>query len=262
MTGTRTTSRKNTMIETGCRTDKGKRRENNEDSFMVFSEQNVFAVSDGVGGSNAGEIASSTVTDGIRAYIEAEPISKCRDEKELGAYLQKCVEVMNGKLFRLAGEDQRRSGMATTLVACYIREQKAYVVNVGDSRAYIRRGSDLFQVTEDHTYVNSLVKLGVITRDEAKVHTKGNVITRAMGAEEDVEPDFYQTDLEDGDIILLCSDGLYGEVDDDNINRIIGEENSMDKLADRLVRAANDAGGRDNITVICLRIGERSTDEQ
>ena len=143
--------------------------------------------------------------------------------------------------------------MATTLVICHVRGTKAYTVNVGDSRAYLKRGGQLYQLTEDHTYVQSLVRLGVITRDEAKVHTKGHYITRAMGAEENVEADYYQTELEEGDVIILCTDGLYNEVSEERINQMINTAAGMQDLAERMVDEANLSGGSDNITVICIK---------
>ncbi|MCI2062578.1 MAG: Stp1/IreP family PP2C-type Ser/Thr phosphatase [Eubacteriaceae bacterium] len=250
------------MIEVGQKSDKGRLRSNNEDSLITIPEQNVFGVADGVGGNNAGEVASSTAVRDLAQYLETHPISDCGDENELGAYLKECIDRINSDVFLLGRNDSRHKGMATTFVMCYIRDLTAYVVNVGDSRAYIRRGSELFQITEDHTYVNSLVKLGVISRDEARSHTKGNVITRAMGAEADVEADFYNTGIEDGDTILLCTDGLYGEVEDEKINEIMDNTENMDELAENLVNAANEAGGKDNITVVCLKITERRQDEQ
>ena len=143
--------------------------------------------------------------------------------------------------------------MATTMVLAYLAGKKAFVFNVGDSRAYRYRKGVLEQITEDHSFVNTLVRIGTITREEARFHPKKNIITRALGAEEEVEADFFPVDLEPEDILVLCTDGLHGEAGDEEILQIIREEEDMQDLCDRLVQLANDKGGSDNITIICLR---------
>ena len=240
------------MIETGYKSDKGLTRDHNEDAFVVVPEQNVFVVADGVGGANAGEVASSTAVSDLEALLESDPITGYTDDR-LGDYMKKCIDSINNDVFDKSVASAERNGMATTLVICHVRGTKAYTVNVGDSRAYLKRGGQLYQLTEDHTYVQSLVRLGVITRDEAKVHTKGHYITRAMGAEENVEADYYQTELEEGDVIILCTDGLYNEVSEERINQMINTAAGMQDLAERMVDEANLSGGSDNITVICIK---------
>lgn len=248
------------MIETGYKSDKGLTRDHNEDAFVVVPEQNVFVVADGVGGANAGEVASSTAVSDLKEMLSSAPITECPDD-QLGDYMKKCIDFINDDVFDKSAASVERNGMATTLVICHVRGTRAYTVNVGDSRAYLKRGGQLYQLTEDHTYVQSLVKLGVITRDEARVHTKGHYITRAMGAEENVEADYYQTELEDGDVIILCTDGLYNEVSEERINQMINTAAGMQDLADRLVDEANLSGGMDNITVVCMKY-EGGSDEQ
>ena len=130
----------------------------------------------------------------------------------------------------------------------------AYIANIGDSRAYLFRGGQLRQITRDHTYVNELIDKGVITEDEAEHHEQKNVITKALGTEHLAGPDFYKVDLESNDILLLCSDGLYGEVPAERIAEILGTDQNMNDMCNTLVKEALAAGGRDNITVICLKI--------
>ena len=239
------------MIEAGFESDKGKTRELNEDACLVVPQEQFYVVCDGVGGSNCGEVASRTAVSCIAEYVRKNRFSDIKDETELAVKLEECVNEVNDSIRSIAKEFRDSRGMATTLVICYIRGQKAYFVNIGDSRAYIKRGS-LLQITEDHSYVNTLIKLGVIGPDEAKSHERGNVITRALGAEDSVRPDYYQTDLEEGDVIILCTDGLYNEVSEEQIDGMIETRPDMKTLAKDLVDAANEAGGKDNITVVCL----------
>jgi len=249
------------MIEVGYKTDKGITRSHNEDACIVLPEDNVYVIADGVGGNKAGELASKTAVNGVVDFVHKNPISELKSKEELSKYLTQCIKRINADILSLGENYPENKGMATTIIICYIQRGKAFFVNVGDSRVYLRRGKELFQVTEDHTYVNSLVKLGVISKDEVKGHQKEHVITRAMGAEKEVQADFYQTNLEEGDIILLCTDGLYGEIKEQDINELIAEEQNMKNLAIKLVDRANESGGRDNITTICIKYEEGGRNE-
>lgn len=250
------------MIEAGFASSKGMRRKLNEDACLVMPKEQIYVVCDGVGGSNCGEVASKTAVTCVADFARRNDFAGVSDESKLAVLFEECVSEINNAILEIAGESPVSRGMATTLVVCYVKDNKAYFVNIGDSRAYIKRGSSIFQVTEDHSYVNTLVKLGVITPEQAKGHERGNVITRALGAEENVRPDFYQTDLEDGDVMILCTDGLYNEVGEDDMCEMIKTHSDMKELADDFVTAANDAGGRDNITVICLKNRREALDGQ
>lgn len=241
------------MIQAGFESDKGKIRDQNEDAYLILPSEHVYVVADGVGGNNSGEYASKMAVSCVADFIRENHLAQIEDEVELADNLRRCINEVNSNIFATSRQLVESRGMATTLVICFIRGDKAYFVNIGDSRAYIKRGSSIFQVTEDHSYVNTLVKMGVITPDEAKDHERGNIITRAIGAEEKVNGDFYQTDLEDNDIIILCTDGLYNEVSEEKMSRLIEEYDSMKDLASCLVDAANEAGGKDNVTVVCLK---------
>lgn len=242
------------MTQMGFKSDAGVIRSNNEDACFVIPSQDVYIVADGVGGNNGGEIASRTVVRGIAEYVDANPIDQCAEGIEIYKYFDQCLEMVNEEIYQAGIKHTENRGMATTAVIACIREDTAYVVNVGDSRAYLFRGGELSQITEDHTYVNELLKRGAITTEEAQNHSQKNVITRAVGAEPSVKADFFQTKLEKDDILMLCSDGLYGEVDEQKLIEILDNNDTMSGTCARLVEEAIGCGGRDNITVICLKI--------
>ena len=242
------------MIQVGFKSDKGIKRINNEDAYFVMPEDSVYIIADGVGGNNAGEIASRTAVSVAAEYIRENPIKNITCEEDLRNYFMKCLAKANTEIYTLAGKYTENRGMATTMVLAYIAGKLGYIVNVGDSRAYLFRNGSLSQITEDHTYVNELLKSGVITIEEAENHSQKNVITRAVGAEPSVRADFFQTALEKDDILMLCSDGLYGEVDEQKLIEILGGRNTMSVTCTHLVDEAIRCGGRDNITVICLKI--------
>lgn len=245
----------------GFKSNKGIKRTNNEDACFIMPKEQVYMVADGVGGNNSGELASRTAVTSVADYIKANPLDLVRQEDHLKEYFEKCIAKANEDILLLGEKHEKNKGMATTLIVCHIRGTKGYILNVGDSRAYVFRGEELFQITEDHSYVNSLIKLGVITQEEAEGHQKSHVITRALGAEETIAADFYQTNLKEDDILLLCTDGLYGEVGSEKISQIMYAETQMTSLVEKLISEANRAGGNDNITVICIKIRGGKADE-
>lgn len=242
------------MAQIGFKSNTGVIRDNNEDACFVIPSHNVYVVADGVGGNNAGEIASRTAVRGVAEYVAATPIDEYEDDEAIYEYFSRCLALVNEEIYQMGREHKENKGMATTVVVAYIRGMTTYVVNVGDSRAYLFRDGRLSQITEDHTYVNELLRNGVITTEEAENHSQKNVITRAVGAEATVRADFFQAGLEKGDILMLCSDGLYGEVKEQKLIEILGEKNTMSSTCNRLVEEAIRCGGRDNITVVCLKI--------
>jgi serine/threonine protein phosphatase PrpC len=242
------------MNQVGLKTDKGITRSLNEDACGVLPSSNVYLVADGVGGNNAGEVASQAAIEEICQYVQINPIEDVPNGRELEDYLRRCTENANDTVYAIGRKNPENRGLATTLIMCYTRDRHAYFVNVGDSRAYICRKGKLFKVTEDHSYVNSLVKLGVLSRKEAEEHSNGNVITRAVGADRHIQPDIYHVELHEDDVIMLCTDGLYHEVAEDEILEIIMRTEDMSELADKLVDAANIRGGRDNITVVTIKL--------
>lgn len=242
------------MIQVGFKTSTGLLRDNNEDAFFIIPGEDVYVVADGVGGYKAGELASHTAVKMVAEYIRDHDIRKCAESGDIQAYFQKCLHLANREIYRLADKYADSSGMATTAVIAYIRGNKGYFANVGDSRAYLYRYDEIYQITEDHTYVNTLVKQGKISKEDAKLHEQRNVITRALGAEADIVADFFQEDLLKGDSILICTDGLYEEVSELDIKDILGSGGSMPEVCSNLVGKAIECGGSDNITVICLKI--------
>ena len=244
------------MIQVGFKSDKGIRRDNNEDACFIVPSENVYIIADGVGGNNAGEIASRTAVAVVAEYIRRHPVSTVKDEgeKALKEYFLKCLTAANTEVYALARRHEENRGMATTMVVAYVDGKTGYITNIGDSRAYVCRDGELFRVTEDHTYVNELLHQGAITEEEAEHHPRRNMLTRAIGGDAVANPDFFRVELRDGDILMLCTDGLYSEVENRLAAEILMNAEDMRDAAGKLVHAANRRGGSDNITVICLKI--------
>lgn len=241
------------MRQSACGTDRGIRREINEDAMLCMDAQNFYMLADGVGGHNSGEIASKLAVDTAKEYILQNPPC-CLMEKELEGYFNDFMQKINREIYLCAMESKTTMGMATTAIMLLLRDENAYVINIGDSRAYLMRDGSLERITEDHTYVNELLKKGEITQTEAMDHPKRHVITRALGIEKTVEADFYKITTIEKDRILLCTDGLYNEVDENDIKRIVAGEPDLTILVNTLIKMACDNGGKDNITVNCIEI--------
>jgi len=240
------------MIHAGFRTDAGKKRRNNEDSYFILPGSNIYMVADGVGGHNSGELASRLAVGHIANELTGGRIPE--SEEEMKRYFSDIISKVNMEIWNESFLHSESKGMATTLVMAYIRKDKAFFINIGDSRAYIVRNGNIKQLTRDHTYTEELVREGSITREEARVHPDRNVITRALGGEIKVEADFYKVDIFEGDIIILCTDGLYGELEEDEILKFADRYENMTDLSRELTNEANRKGGNDNITVISLKI--------
>ena len=242
-------------MDVGFKTDKGKLRTNNEDAFFVMKNDGIFIIADGVGGTSSGEIASHTAVNEVAQYFEDHPL-KVTDEMGICTELLTAIKRANFRVYDTSQRYAANRGMATTMVIACVRDEDVYICNVGDSRAYIFDGIELTQISEDHTYVNELVKAGAISKAEAKNHTDKNMITKAVGAEQDIDPDFFHTTINPGDSLILCTDGLYGEVSEQEMEAIFLESEDMSEVCESLVKQANNNGGHDNITVICARFGE------
>ncbi|MBK5262587.1 MAG: Stp1/IreP family PP2C-type Ser/Thr phosphatase [Peptostreptococcaceae bacterium] len=240
------------MIKVGYSTNIGIKRKKNEDAYYIIEDQKVYMVADGVGGNNSGEVASKTSVEFISKNLVENPIKGSWDESKIKDYFMDAIIKANLNLLEKAGAADINQGMATTLVLVYLFNEKCLIFNIGDSRAYSFHQGKLSQITEDHSFVNTLVKTGTITKEEGRLHPKKNIITRALGAEPKIEIDFFSINLEAGDLVILSTDGLHGEVGDNTIEDIVKEEKDMQRLCDRLVSIANLQGGGDNITVICL----------
>ena len=248
-------------MHVGFKTDKGILRSSNEDACFVLLHDKVYILADGVGGGNSGEIASRTAVSEIANYVVNHSLNYLDDKYEIVEYMRNAFEAANSRIYGMAREHKENFGMATTAIIVYVRKGKAYIGNIGDSRVYLYREGDYLQLTEDHTYVNTLVKAGILSKEEADLDERKNVIIKALGAEPTVEPDFFQVDVKKDDILLACSDGLYDEVSDEEIVEVIREKDNMNELAAELISRANKNGGRDNITIITLQITEEEIDE-
>jgi protein phosphatase len=235
-------------------TDRGRRRPTNEDSLRACEDVGFFMLADGVGGNRSGEIASQSALDALEKFVRHNPPEWLGSRDEIFRYFRAAVNYVNQFIIKLSEAKPQYAGMATTLTFAYVRDNEMYVANVGDSRVYLIHDNMIQQITDDHTYVNDLVKMGAITKDEAHLHARKNVITRAIGANANNEPDCFCVPVGKGDLILLCSDGLYDEVDDETILSTITRFDDMKICAEDLVALANENGGNDNISVICVAL--------
>jgi len=222
----------------------GKVRRNNEDSLIVI-EPETFVVADGMGGASAGEIASSMLVETVKNFLTNAPAPW--DETTLSEAIARA----NGDIWNLSRQNEDYRGMGTTATILYIDGDKAYFAHVGDSRLYLLRDGIIKQITEDHSYVESLVRRGELTEEEARVHPMKNVLTQAVGAMSEVQIDAASFPVRLNDVFLLCTDGLTNMVDDATIAHILQTSESP---ADALIDAALDGGGKDNVSVIVVGI--------
>ncbi len=234
------------VAEAAFRTDTGRQRTANEDSF--FATAPVFAVADGMGGAQAGEVASRIAVESF------EPRQPSRGSPE--AHLRAIAETANQRIHELARRDSSRSGMGTTLTAAIVEGDEVSFAHVGDSRAYVYRDGELRMLTSDHSLVEELRRQGRLTSEQAEDHPQRSIITRALGPEDEVEVDTLTFSARPGDVFLICSDGLTTMLRDEAIATALADAPDLDRAARRLVDAANEAGGRDNITVVAFRLEE------
>ena len=239
--------------------DVGRHRKNNEDAYYIHLDNqlgsgNIYIVADGMGGCNSGEVASSYA---IESFLESFYDEKAKSEEILDR-LAGALIAANQAVYNKSNSSREFAEMGTTVVAAAIRDGKLYIVYVGDSRAYLIRNKEIVPLTTDHSYVMELVKLGSITREEAATHPKRNIITRAVGLNKTVEVDAVVQDVQKDDMLLLCTDGLTGMLKDSEILEIILKRTAFEKKAQRLLEAANNRGGYDNISLILVDIGGKA----
>jgi serine/threonine protein phosphatase PrpC len=235
------------VADYAARTDTGRARSANEDSYWVHSP--LFVLADGMGGAQAGEVASRTAVE-VFSQTGGLPDGP-------GTYEERLAELVaraNVEVHAQAQSDEQFAGMGTTLTVAYVGEDDLAIAHVGDSRFYVLRDGELSQLTDDHSLVGELVRRGQISAEEAEDHPQRSIITRALGIEGEVVVDHFSWPVRDGDVFLLCSDGLTGMVPDAKVAAIIGAAPSLAAAAQQLIAAANEAGGRDNITVILFRV--------
>jgi PPM family protein phosphatase len=230
--------------ETIQMTDTGRQRRDNEDS--MYARAPVFVVADGMGGAQAGEVASRIA---VEAFEQGLPESGSPEER-----LADRVREANRRIHELSRSEHERAGMGTTLTAAYLDDAHLAIAHVGDSRAYLYREGELHRLTQDHSLVGELVRRGKLTEEQAEEHPQRSIITRALGPEPSVQVDTWTYPVKGGDVLLLCSDGLTSMITEEKITQILGGTDSLEEAADRLIREANAAGGRDNITVVLSRL--------
>jgi len=251
------------MIEAFGATDVGRRRKLNEDSLLVDPDVRLYVVCDGMGGHNAGEVASQMAVEGLAAFIQ-----KSHQEKEItwpygldanlsfaGNRLKTAIKIANRKVFKAADSREDYTGMGTTVVAALVSEDNVLTVgSAGDSRCYLLRGGTLTQLTLDDSWVSAAWAEGILTSEEIERHPLKNVITKAVGAKETIDLGIIEHKLYPGDLGLICSDGLHSMINDEAIRATLGDgKGELADLTIGLIEAANEAGGRDNVTVVLLR---------
>jgi PPM family protein phosphatase len=251
-------------LEIGSRTDVGRVRKNNEDACRTLSPLNLFIISDGMGGQSHGETASAIAADTITAQCsktsasdEASPPSddvQTRDYSEKTKRLASAVRLANRNIYRAALNDLQFRGMGATVVAAWVEGSSLSLVHVGDSRAYLFRGGVLQCLTADHTLVAEQVRRGLIAPEQAHLSKMQNVLTRALGIQEQVVLDAAEYSLLDQDVVLLCSDGLTRMVTDAELTKALLGADDAQTIADHLVSLANSHGGQDNVSVIVVRL--------
>jgi protein phosphatase len=223
--------------------DLGRQRQGNEDNYFVRAP--LFVVADGMGGAQAGEVASEIAVEAFDGGLPDGPPAEA---------LVTIIRNANRRIYERSRSDEQHSGMGTTCTAAYVGESDVTVAHVGDSRAYLWRNGDLVRLTRDHSLVGELVARGKLTEEQAEMHPQRSVITRALGSEPDVEVDVHVYAARAGDVFMLNSDGLTSMVPEQRVKDILGPATSLEQAGRELIAAANDAGGRDNITVILFRL--------
>jgi len=234
------------VAEHAERTDPGRQRRGNEDS--LYAQPPYFAVADGMGGAQAGEVASRIAVEALQRGL---PPDGPGEERLVAA-----VRDANEQIHRMSRADRERAGMGTTLTAAFVGPEEILIAHVGDSRAYRVRDGRLEPLTRDHSLVQALIDQGRLSEEEAQTHPQRSIITRALGPEPDVDVETHTYRARDGDVFLLCSDGLTSMVDEATVERIVAASPDLDHTAQALIDAANAAGGRDNITVILFRVAD------
>ena len=237
------------VLRSAAASDLGCRRVANEDYFLLAPEIGLFLVADGLGGRAAGDVASKLVAEGVAHSVRAGN----GGEEHPADRLRQAVESANSELLATADRFPELRGMGTTLVALLVLEDSATLAHVGDSRAYLLRDGSIQQLTQDHSVVGELLRGRRISAAEALRHPQRHILTRALGVAEGVVPELAELTAREGDVVVLCSDGLTGHVLDWEIGEILTAKSDLRTFVDALVTLANDRGGRDNITVLAAR---------
>jgi protein phosphatase len=248
-------------IDVAGTTHVGMKRNHNEDSYLLLPEEALFCVADGMGGHSSGEIASRIAVEELREFFKLTS----RDEEATWPYkmdkmlnydenrLATAIKLANVRIHERASAENSYKGMGTTIATVHFAPSAVYVAHVGDSRVYSFRGGLLKQLTEDHSLLNDYLKARKLTAEEIEAFPHKNVIVRALGMKDSVQIDIARFDLKEGDLFLLCSDGLSGMVSDAEIQGVLSKTNGLDSTCAQLVEMANAAGGTDNVTCVLVR---------
>ncbi len=243
-------------LEFHCATDTGRARSNNEDSAVVDEATSLVVLADGMGGYNAGEVASGMCT----AFIKTElgrwlaEASESATDTDVRRAMDICVDNANRAIFNAANSNPQYAGMGTTLVVGVFRDNRLLLGHVGDSRCYRQRAGRLVQITHDHSLLQEQIDAGLITAEQAAFSANKNLVTRAVGVEDTVLLETHLHDVMPGDVYALCSDGLSDMVDDETISQLLQSCELLPEAASALIDAANEAGGKDNISVVLVRV--------
>jgi PPM family protein phosphatase len=234
-----------------ARTDVGIVRSGNEDNYLMLADRGIFIVADGMGGHAAGEVASE-----MAVRITSREIGTVRglSDEQVSDRVRAAIRMANDAIFERTLSEHDKRGMGTTATVLVLMPGRYLIGQVGDSRAYLLRNGQFLQLTKDHSYVQEQVDAGLLTAEQARVHPYSNVITRCVGASIDVVPDIYFGSLEQGDVLLLASDGLTGMLEDEQLTRILSSDGEPQHWVDRMIAEANRRGGLDNITAVVVRI--------
>ncbi len=231
----------------------GKKRENNEDSFLIVEEKNIYIVADGMGGHSAGEVASQNAVRLVDEYLTPDRITDMKADRQLlKRELTNAVLFAHNWILKSARGNKKYSGMGTTIVLCFIIGDVLHTCHVGDSRAYVITPAGIQQITNDHSYVGEQVRSGLMTSEEARHSPLKNQITQALGTPLHIEPEYNEHVLDKDSTVLLCSDGLWDMLSDDEIRDLVNENGALERICNNLILKANSAGGNDNITVILI----------
>ena len=245
--------RENTQMKTFSVTKTGKNRDVNQDCFLCEEEavgelSNLFIVADGMGGHNGGDFASGFCVEQVKNYISSHK------GDSIISIIRAAIKTANEKIREKAKTDELLKGCGTTVVLATIKDNILYIANVGDSRLYVFQNSRLSQITEDHSVVEEMIKSGIIKKEEARFNPHKNKVTRALGAEPDVEADFFEVKLAKGDRILLCSDGVSNMMDERILEEITGSDRELQEICRILIDTAVNNGGKDDATVVMIEV--------
>ncbi|MFA1818619.1 Stp1/IreP family PP2C-type Ser/Thr phosphatase [Virgibacillus oceani] len=240
-------------------TDQGKVRSHNEDAGGVYynlSEQFLAIIADGMGGHQAGDVASQMAISLIEEHWKQQ--EKLHSPEETESWLSTVISEINHSIYSHGFQKKEFQGMGTTAVIAICTEEFVTIAHIGDSRCYMQSGTRFNQVTEDHSLVNELVRSGQISKDDAEQHPRKNVLLKALGTEEHITPDLESMSWEPGNKLLLCSDGLTNKVSDEELKKLISAEKNLQEIGEEMIQLANDRGGEDNISLIIIHYNSSS----